>query len=94
MEAYDTRSGDLDPGTYAQEADGSFIANATEQSTNPTFSFSKLDPTLANAQVAAITTTAASATSTASTTPSIPNTSTAASAPRRLDHIFRIDHPS
>ena len=30
MEAYDTTSGDLEPGTYAQEADGSFIANASD----------------------------------------------------------------
>ena len=29
MEAYDTPSGDLEPGTYAQEANGSFIANTS-----------------------------------------------------------------
>jgi len=29
MEAYDTASGDLEAGTYAQEANGSFISNAS-----------------------------------------------------------------
>ena len=48
MEAYDTTSGDLEAGTYAQEADGSFIANASDAatSTNAHIAFSKLDPTL------------------------------------------------
>jgi hypothetical protein len=27
MEAYDTLSGDLEPGDYAQESDGSYISN-------------------------------------------------------------------
>ena len=30
MEAYDTASGDLEPGAYAQESDGSFISNAAD----------------------------------------------------------------
>ena len=50
MEAYDTASGDLEAGTYAQEANGSFIANdsgsaASATSTAPV-AFSLLDPTL------------------------------------------------
>ena len=48
MEAYDTASGDLEPATYAQEADGSFITNDSDASasTNALISFSKLDPTV------------------------------------------------
>ena len=50
MEAYDTPSGDLEPGTYAREANGSFIADvsgapASATSTTPV-AFSLLDPTL------------------------------------------------
>ena len=50
MEAYDTASGDLEPGTYAQEVNGSFIANASGSSASATstahVAFSLLDPTL------------------------------------------------
>jgi hypothetical protein len=50
MEAYDTFSGDLEPGTYAQEANGSFISNtagAIDGTTSPPrFVFSKLDPSI------------------------------------------------
>jgi hypothetical protein len=50
MEAYDTTSGDLEPGTYALETNGSFITNASDSpagatSTTPV-AFSLLDPTL------------------------------------------------
>src|SRR6516164_7917098 len=55
MDAYDTPSGDLEVGDYAQEADGSFITNmpastytdATSSVPIPAhFAFSKTDPTL------------------------------------------------
>ena len=50
MEAYDTASGDLEPGTYAQEANGSFITNASGSPASATsttlVAFSLLDPTL------------------------------------------------
>jgi hypothetical protein len=56
MEAYDTPSGDLEPGDYAQESDGSFISNvpaytytdATSSVPIPThMARSKTDPTVA-----------------------------------------------
>ena len=56
MEAYDTSSGDLEVGDYAQEADGSFISNVPAYTyTDATSSvpiathvaFSKTDPALA-----------------------------------------------
>jgi hypothetical protein len=75
MEAYDTPSGDLDVGDYAQESDGSYISNvpaytytdATSSVPIPThIAFSKSDPTVASSSAPAPT--QASAT-TASTTP-------------------------
>ena len=59
MEACDTPSGDLEPGDYAQEGDGSFISNVPAYTyTDATSSvpiaahigFSKADPTAAAAQ--------------------------------------------
>ena len=35
MEAYDTASGDLEAGTYAQESDGSFISNTADAIDGP-----------------------------------------------------------
>jgi hypothetical protein len=59
MEAYDTPSGDLEVGDYAQESDGSYISNfAAYTYTDATSSVpipahiatSKADPTAANSQ--------------------------------------------
>jgi hypothetical protein len=59
MEAYDTSSGDLEEGTYAQEADGSYIYNTPAYTyTDATSSVpiaahiatSKADPTAATSQ--------------------------------------------
>ena len=56
MEAYDTASGDLEIGTYAQESDGSYISNVPAYTyTDATSSVpiaahiatSKIDPTVA-----------------------------------------------
>jgi trimeric autotransporter adhesin len=93
MEAYDTSSGDLEPGTYAQEANGSFIANFPGSAASPTstipVAFSLLDPTLdTSAPPPTPKTTDASVShspahladaDTASTTSSLPDTSTSAS---------------
>ena len=89
MEAYDTPSGDLEAGTYAQEANGSFIANDSGFAASATstihVAFSLLDPTLdTSAPPPAPKTTEASvshspahpaAADTASTTSSLPDTS-------------------
>jgi hypothetical protein len=59
MEAYDTPSGDLEEGTYAQEADGSYISNVpayayTDATSSVTIAAhiatSKTDPTVASSQ--------------------------------------------
>ena len=56
MEAYDTPSGDLEPGDYAQESDGSYISNIpaytyTDATSSvpiaPHIATSKTDPTAA-----------------------------------------------
>ena len=87
MEAYDTPSGDLEIGDYAQEADGSYISNVPAYTyTDATSSIpiaahiamSKSDPTLA-----AVTTSAPAPAATQST--SLPATSTT-TAPMSLDN--------
>ena len=69
MDAYDTTSGDLEVGDYAQEADGSFITNmpastytdATSSVAIPAhFAFSKTDPTLTAAPASQQTATSSS----------------------------------
>jgi hypothetical protein len=69
MEAYDTASGDLEVGDYAQEADGSFITNmpasthtdATSSVAIPAhFASSKNDPTLTAAPASQQTATSSS----------------------------------
>ena len=95
MQAYDTTSGDLEPNTYAQEENGSFITNASgfpASATSTTLiAFSLLDPTLDASPVSpAPKTTEASVppspahapaadTSAASTTSPLPDTSASAS---------------
>ena len=95
MEAYDTTSGDLEAGTYAQEVNGSFIANVSGSSASATsttlVAFSLFDPTLDASPVPpAPKTTEASVspspthapavdTSAASTTSPLPDTSATAS---------------
>ena len=85
MEKYDTPSGDLESGTYAQESDGSFISNTTDSTAATSSSlsqavvaFTKLDPTIepadsptiALASLPLAASTSAAVDSTATTTPS------------------------